>query len=300
MAKPSGRRRKSRMLVPRVAIFLLLLIGFSKSFPLSTKEHYASRSYWHLMGLQAVLEEFAREHGKFPDPTSTIPWGKQLDIEGFNFGMSGFAETDGIPLDHKDRPVQYRPPEDLSDLAATQPPSFVVYSVGDNGIDEAGQGDDIAPYQPIRTGYYWKRHWNIAIPLTPTLAVLAAILGWCWWRIEQYRGLLKFLALTISGGSLVLLGWLWCDGWHLKSLWMSKPWYFGHALGLALIAFAVIDPVLQWTVFRFISPRRPLEGHCPSCNYDLTDLPSSACPECGTTASPPSPDRPPSARPRSG
>ena len=54
----------------------------------------------------------------------------------------------------------------------------------------------------------------------------------------------------------------------------------GYQLGLPL---SLVFPVLLVpAVFLWRRDRKPLRGHCPHCDYDLTGNVSGVCPECGT------------------
>jgi hypothetical protein len=69
---------------------------------------------------------FAKQHGSLPTEAQ--------GLESLTLGPS--KVIDHLPQDPWGRPYVYR--------RLSAPPGFIVYSVGRNGVDERGAGDDIA------------------------------------------------------------------------------------------------------------------------------------------------------------
>ena len=63
-----------------------------------------------------------------------------------------------------------------------------------------------------------------------------------------------------------------------------------YIVGVRLVPLAAVSAVLPllWLHRALQRRRRPMEGHCPTCGYDLRASPDR-CPECGTPSTPSSP-----------
>ncbi len=85
---------------------------------------------------------------------------------------------------------------------------------------------------------------------------------------------------------LVVLAWAVPFGIHVW-LPIDLPTAAGWALGLLWLALGVVVvQVVRVVLLKWYNPALLVIGHCPSCGYDLTELPREddgcvVCPECG-------------------
>jgi hypothetical protein len=79
-------------------------------------------------------------------------------------------------------------------------------------------------------------------------------------------------------------------GWEVAAFpdrlqwWLpgSPPGFSGLILPLWIPLLLVAAP----TMFAIRSARRPYEGACPTCGYNLSATPPGPCPECGAESGP--------------
>jgi hypothetical protein len=71
-----------------------------------------------------------------------------------------------------------------------------------------------------------------------------------------------------------------------QPLQIGRSFTFSYALPLFLFSILPIRALRKWIKSRRLNRRLRL-GLCPSCGYDLHQLTSSACPECGHAILPP-------------
>jgi hypothetical protein len=64
----------------------------------------------------------------------------------------------------------------------------------------------------------------------------------------------------------------WANVTHVETVWAVEV--------SAIFVGLAIASVLVWR-----GGRKPLEGHCKKCGYNLTGNVSGVCPECGTAIS---------------
>jgi len=76
--------------------------------------------------------------------------------------------------------------------------AFDLYSLGANGIDEQGEGDDISNWAWIREGTYYKTNWPLGrlfLALTLPAALTCLALGF----FVPWRIVIPFAGLVLSG-----------------------------------------------------------------------------------------------------
>jgi hypothetical protein len=88
---------------------------------------------------------------RYVSETNKLPRTEDYWIE---MRSAGFAITDDNlvpPMDQWNQPLRYRVPGKHG--------PFDLYSIGKDGVDDAGQRDDISNWAGINEGYYWKSQW---------------------------------------------------------------------------------------------------------------------------------------------
>lgn len=218
--------------------------------------------------LRCVLDNYANMHGSYPDPNH---WRELLLAD--DVGEHIFTD---VWLQE----LQY----DLIARAGSGAATPKVWSVGGNGIDERGDGDDIGWRDdgchqtwisfPINSSYYWARHRNWSWWLAPigSLGLLASALP----RLRRYRTGIAAAALLVLAAS----GWCFDAGlWGLAVFPFNCLGYLIAlpmlSLSLGILADARISrPIIRW--------RRSRLGLCTECAYDRTAS-SDRCPECGAS-----------------
>jgi hypothetical protein len=105
---------------------------------------------------------------------------------------------------------------------------------------------------------------------------------WRWWG--------KWATLTIAVA--IAVGWFE-SAWYLARLpWPGERWpdgreavTFSGKFGVSLTAiplWLLFLPFAASSAWLWRLDRKPKPGHCPRCGYDLSGIPSGACPECGS------------------
>ncbi|MFM9958630.1 MAG: hypothetical protein ACKVZJ_11180 [Phycisphaerales bacterium] len=82
--------------------------------------------------------------------------------------------------------------------------------------------------------------------------------------------------LSLTSGCVVALAGAWC---------LDQLGFSGVGWGWLLVLLFILGFALPMTVLSLVHPRlgrryRPL-SHCQACGYDLADIRSGVCPECG-------------------
>jgi hypothetical protein len=104
------------------------------------------------------------------------------------------------------------------------------------------------------------------------------------WMIIPWR---QYGGANGEGLRATILGFQFRSNDDQRSPGASRFWIITIPCPLPFLIFAIL-PAL--TLRRFLKFRRTTRrqklGLCPSCGYDLRNLPSPRCPECGQTAAP--------------
>jgi len=260
-----------------VIITLMIAIGFSLR---TTGHDSALTTLIAIRFMNNSLMQYAADTGRWPDPETEPNWVHDLEKAGYGFLINGFGVESGRVLDWWDRPFVFDPPLSAS-LPVGGAPPFVIYSVGINGIDEQGGGDDLSLAGGIRPGYYWKRYWPLWWPAAGVFAAIVAALIGASLRDTPRRAAYRMAAVAAVGVSFIVLAWMHADGRHLRMRYWPEA-YWAHVIGVALLVSALIDSGLRKAQRSLMADTRRERGLCASCSYDLTGLTTGRCPECGT------------------
>lgn len=286
--------QRATLWATRLALFLFTWWCAALTWPASTRHSpWPYEVRFDLQRLQQQIGAVAGRNGSWPDVARDPQWADHFFAGEFDGGHSFWIE-DGVIVElfrgPESTPAPLRLPTGKFDPAQTVPPNFILYSKGDNGIDDGGSGDDITPFDiDVRDGYYWKTYWPLARVLTPLLVMTATFM---WWRAfvdGRWKPVRARIALATTAVFAIVVAWLITNG---DSLDPGRFKFFQHAnlahtVVVAVLITTIVDPMLCWAVRKWASRERAFNGRCPSCNYDLAGLPSGTCPECGATASPP-------------
>lgn len=98
----------------------------------------ASKTQSYLKQLDLAIRTYQADNGKLPSPGT------------FRDELEGYAE-ERVFNDRWKQPFFYKAPGLHGD--------FDLYSIGPDGIDNAGAGDDISAWAGVNDGYHWKATW---------------------------------------------------------------------------------------------------------------------------------------------
>lgn len=111
----------------------------------------------HVSALRAAIETHQKATGALPANTRQLGTVARLYAPGLPLQSE-------VPLDGWQRPVVYRPP-------AAEGGAFTLYSMGENGVDDGGEGDDIGGPE-AETAHRQQLGVERALQLLPLAAVL--------------------------------------------------------------------------------------------------------------------------------
>lgn len=271
---------RAGFVLARVPVIALALLFFGGVLTQSTRHDPAMTTLCLIRSLERALVAYAADTGRWPDPETEPDWPHDLESADYVFSISGFGIESGRVLDWWDHPLVFQPA-----LAASLPVGsaapFIIYSVGINGIDEQGGGDDLALSSGIRPGHYWKRYWPLWWPTAGVFAAIVAALIGASLRDTPRRSAFRTAAVAVIGVSLIVLAGMYADDGHLRMRGWPEA-YWAHVIGVVLLVSALIDPGLRKAQGNLIAGIRRERGQCAGCGYDLTGLTTDRCPECGT------------------
>jgi hypothetical protein len=106
----------------------------------------SSRTEYELFAVKNAVLNYYMEHREYPDPTSLFE-----DLVGSRVWL---------PRKEEKRIVDSWGHELMVRIPGTHE-AIDIHSVGPNGIDQSGAGDDISSWSGVNEGYHYKRTWPI-------------------------------------------------------------------------------------------------------------------------------------------
>lgn len=241
-----------------------------------------SYTIFGLRSLDSAVSAYRDSKGDWPRDLPGKKWFEAVEDEDLisRFSELSNAETWTGPKDNWGNLIVYLPP--AAGAAPTSRP--IIRSVGGNGIDESGAGDDLTPDGTINPGSYGRPPSPNSTYALGGLTLLLPILAITWDRARsgRVRARTVFPALVWSGVvCLIMSRALWPANRGRSFIPMAAEfhWFGGFFLTIG-IGCGVIWAVWKVsTVPQFMLTKSA--RMCTACGYDLKGLPHSRCPECG-------------------
>lgn len=243
--------------------------------------------------LSMSLDRYMNTYGSYPFDLPYRTWDQQLidadcvylinpnEVRA-TFADMGFDEPTGRILDRWGSPIRMVPAPAIG--AAIQPP--ILYSLGPDGIDDGGKGDDLRCEQRVlycNDGYHWKATWPAARLRTLALGIMLGLI--------YVPALFYYRALRRRAISVTLLV-LAASYIAVHGLWFPSGTYIIAGSFSVVYAWLVIILVSLFTYIRWRyriarQQSRINASLCPACAYPTEGLlPGRPCPECGACSTP--------------
>lgn len=245
--------------------------------------------------------EYYRVHGEFPRSDVTITWYQRLVDEDllslhdaawlFRSQPTATLDVDiygQLPLDPFGNAVIVIFPagEDADFTIRRNWP--IARSVGRNGIDDGGLGDDLDGRSGANLGYWEMRNWKRGAMFGIVCVIPLLFLGRLCVRVRVQRGIPVMLSAVglaslwsglLANPHAITTGILHPPHWAA----VLQPVGWG-ALLSGLIIFPLAITAGEWhRALRRRSVKALLDRNiCPSCHYDLRMNTTGRCPECGS------------------
>lgn len=240
-----------------------------------------------LNALRAAAESYRSVKGDWPRDTPSATWYEAMDSESlisrYDSALEAEEERWTGPRDRWGHHVVYVPP-------AKGPPAFarpLLRSIGANGVDESGAGDDLVAGGTINPGFYGRptetafRRFALYSPLTLLLLVTA-------WRAKRRRFtplMAVFAGLWAAVSCMIASRLIWPSRFGRGFIPHARVFDEIGRLILAITCAGTAAWFFIW-VWRVGQGERRRNtrldhGLCPACGYDLKGLPHARCPECG-------------------
>jgi hypothetical protein len=166
------RRRLPRvfLVVPALLAYVLLEV-FVPTWPCPYR-HFDQEvlvTQRHITALGTLAYTFRVMRGRYPTTLAQLTEG---DVE---------LQMADVDKDGWDRPLLYRNP------GAFNTHAFDLHSVGANGVDDGGRGDDITNWSAPEPLYYGHDHFRGLLNSMAFDVAAGLALGWCLWVLARFR-----------------------------------------------------------------------------------------------------------------
>lgn len=233
--------------------------------------------------LKWCADAYFIELGHYPQTDTNGTWFEKLVAADFLHAEStqyGTTPDGSWPIDCFDQRLVYEV------INPIQPDSAVVRSIGHDGIDDHGAGDDWDTRFGPNLGYWYKARWVEFVSFIFTGWLIALSTGWVIWR-KTHRALISLATTCLIAGIVVgvIPVFVFAAGVsHTRYPQWAESIHVWTALGvpLAILLFIAIGVVNKIRAFhQDVRQRRQDRGLCAICSYDLCGEISRGCPECG-------------------
>ncbi len=234
------------------------------------------RQYFDLHHLQQAGQLYLAETGSPAADDASGTWFDKLEARGLIDHVSFGVGTDRHPNDRYGQPLVYEI------VAGPSGPLVVLRTVGANGIDEQGKGDDWDSRFPPQLGYWHRREWPAFFRHLGFAAAVVALTAAATAFVTRSARMTLATACIAAGllfGMVVgMIQHPWTTATRLPSWSRKLP------AAVLLLPAGLVLLLLPAAVRRIERLRRP--GHCQACGYDLSHAAGGRCPECGAQSVP--------------
>lgn len=265
------------------------LSGFAILIVLGAMASQAAATSWghpqriDFLQIETGVEAYHLDHGVYPVTDSESTWFQKLagSYVWIDNLRGGTLPDRSLPRDFYGNILVYEPPSGANQC------QLVLRSVGENGIDEHGAGDDWDIRYGPHYGYWATKTWPAAERRLWFCAGLAlggffvvlwrfGITIWALWACVIFIGILGSIVLPWGFETSIV-----SFRHNFDPGWMRVVAHFS----VALATLGILGLLESYKV-RVLAPRRALSKClCVKCGHDLRDMLAAGrteCPKCGT------------------
>jgi len=263
---------------------LFILLFYILISPIAQASSYSSRTSFELRMIRDSAIFYHQYHGHYPVTDEHSTWLEKLTEENF---MSDDVFFEGVsqnhePLDLDRHPYIYKVPG--LTVPNLKNPAYwpIVRTVGQNGIDEKGAGDDWDLRFGPNWGYWYKKDWSKGLKVCAICILMLILLlrfskSWNFWFRAGSLSILLGIAIAVCAQA--------ADS-HFMTPSCYLPYHKLIEKVIPILWFLVGIPALMISavttiIHRINTPNRIFHNHCLNCNYNLNYNTTGRCPECG-------------------
>ena len=235
----------------------------------------------YMRSLQRTLITYRNDHGHFPNNDKNSNRYEKLDSANY-IRLEHFRtiQKNGhtVLVDMYDQPYILEFVPDSSIQHGQRIPT--VRSIGRNGIDENGKGDDLDLRYGANWGYWHKRNWPEATVFNVAGNLITFILAMlCTRPITRFVRRLLMSGTIIAFGLVAIITGFTADSMFGTSASGLPDWVSMYSQSGVLIVLIGVIAGATVVFSQFI--HKPASGYCAECGYNLFGIDSPQCPECG-------------------